>query len=220
MKVGFHNTRSLHAHIEDIKSDHDLTAMAIFVIAESRLCSKDDDITYSIPNYKLFRNDQRVTGNQNRPPHGIAVYVHDQVEGDINHRCYSTEDLEASMLTISTPLESFQLVFLYKAPSCSVARLFSMFNNFANELDKTFPIFIIGDMNLDTSDGKHANEICKLQELVSCRQLIQESTTDHNTTLDLAFTNCKNVQHSLIESTWSDHKIVFIYTEKPLILNC
>ena len=35
-KIGFHNTRSLHAHIEDVKADHDLTALDIFAVAESR----------------------------------------------------------------------------------------------------------------------------------------------------------------------------------------
>ena len=74
LQVIFNNTRSLHLHYEDVKSDPHILNAHIMAFAESRLCSTDLDDTYTLPGYKLIRNDQiTVRGTPtSRPPHGLA----------------------------------------------------------------------------------------------------------------------------------------------------
>ena len=58
IKLVFHNTRSLHKHIQDLKSSHLIQGAHIIGIAESRLMKSDSCIEYALTNYNMTRNDQ------------------------------------------------------------------------------------------------------------------------------------------------------------------
>jgi hypothetical protein len=74
-RIVYHNTRSLHAHIEDIKSNLNYTSADVICFAESQLIHSDENEQYRIEGFhNVIRNDQKPTGNT-RPPHGIAIYV-------------------------------------------------------------------------------------------------------------------------------------------------
>ena len=104
-----------------------------------------------------------------------------------------------------------QAVFLYKSPkmpdkdlvSCITKELIPLLN-----LSK--PLIIMGDFNIDCSN--RSNRVLeKLEDIFSCRMLIDEPTTDYMSVLDLVFSNIDG--HSgTFETFWLDHKIVFMYT--------
>ena len=73
-RIVFHNTRSLHAHIEDVISDINCTSGDVICLTETRLKYTDDKYQDKIEGFHIIRNDQSSTGHI-RPPHGIAVYV-------------------------------------------------------------------------------------------------------------------------------------------------
>ena len=206
IKVAYLNTRSLHAHINDVRSDHNLKDMDIFVISESRLYPNESDDSYHIDNFEMYRNDQKSYTGQNRPPHGIVAYVHKNLTS-VKHFTYSTNDIEATFIIT----ENKQYVFIYKAPSCSMTLLVATFRNIAHELDLTKPLTVMGDLNIDAADNKNAPQLKMLENIISSSQIVNERTTDQGSTLDLAFSNISEIKCAVIENTWSDHKIIYVY---------
>ena len=56
-KICFHNSQSLHLHIDDVKADENFIASDVNMFVESQLCKKDKDSDYTIPGpgaIKLF----------------------------------------------------------------------------------------------------------------------------------------------------------------------
>ena len=70
-KIMFQNVRSLHLHIADVASDYSVKAADIDIFVETALCSNDDNASYGIPGFQLFRNDVMQHGT--RTPYGTAV---------------------------------------------------------------------------------------------------------------------------------------------------
>jgi len=209
MRIGYLNTRSLHRHINHIKRDYDLTNMDIFAIAESRLCSHDQDANYSIKNFNMYRNDQAYTG-QSRPPHGIVVYIHKRLTVDVHH--VSDSDIEATL--VITDQERY--IFVYKSPSCNFSKLLTMFTEIANEPKVRHPLVIIGDLNIDAGDATNKDKVEMLECTTGTKQIVDNYTTDRKTILDLVFTNmdASRIHYSIIENTWSDHKIIFFFHDR------
>lgn len=55
----FQNVRSLHLHIDDVRSDYNIRKANVNVFVETNLCSSDTDDTYTLSGYTLHRNDYR-----------------------------------------------------------------------------------------------------------------------------------------------------------------
>ena len=102
-------------------------------------------------------------------------------------------------------------MFIYKSPSCSVTLLDSIFINITQELDLRKPLTVIGDLNIDAGDSRNTEHIRRLEQIISSPQIVTEITTDQGSILDLAFSNIYDIKYSVIEHTWSDHKILYVY---------
>ena len=57
-KVSFLNARSLHKHINDIRTDLNYSSSDVCIFSETRLSHSDIDNDYSLDGYSLFRNDE------------------------------------------------------------------------------------------------------------------------------------------------------------------
>ena len=90
--------------------------------------------------------------------------------------------------------------------------LVAMFRNFAEELDLNKPLTVLGDMNINAADDNNTAHIKHIENIISSSQIINESTTNHGSILDLVFSNIPDIQYSVIETTWSDHKIIYVIT--------
>ena len=56
-KILFQNVRSLHLHIDDVRSDYNIQKAAINIFVETKLCLSDRDDTYQLREFTLYRND-------------------------------------------------------------------------------------------------------------------------------------------------------------------
>lgn len=209
-KVAFNNCRSLHLHFSDIKHDQGLLSCHVFALAESRLCHVDDSANYSIEGYNLIRNDQLVDNSQNRPVHGLALYIKtDTVVTSASS--FSSNNLEFTYINTTNQIAEMQIVMLYKAPSMSGHDfLEAVREHLLPHLNPTKQLVIMGDFNFDVK--KHHGMIKRLCTLFGCKMLINEPTTDNMSVLDLVFSNM-DCESGTIETYWSDHKIVYFYTK-------
>ena len=164
-----------------------------------------------MPNYKLIRNDQiAVRGTTDRrPPHGLAIYIHERLCPYVTLHHHTTPDFEYSLLLIHTPSHSLQIVFLYRSPGYPINNFFSELQIMSSQIDLHMPLVIMGDFNIDTSNIIYNTKLTQISQLFQCQQLVKEPTNDHGNIIDLVFTNCSYASVLTLESTWSDHKIVF-----------
>ena len=72
------------------------------------------------------------------------------------------------------------------------------------------PVVVMGDFNVDLSKTSR-NIIKKICSLFGCTMLINEPTTDNQSTLDLVFSNIDGTVGTN-EAYWSDHKSVYFHT--------
>ena len=58
-KICYLNAWLLHKHIDDVRRDLNFTNTDINIFSETRCLMSDNDITYDINGYNLFRNDSQ-----------------------------------------------------------------------------------------------------------------------------------------------------------------
>ena len=94
----FHqNARLLHLHYKDLSYGHTVDTSHIISVPESWLTISDSSDRYSMPGYRISRNDQKQAGTINRPPRGLAAYVRNDVT--ITYFAHhSSKDSESSVL--------------------------------------------------------------------------------------------------------------------------
>lgn len=111
---------------------------------------------------------------------------------------------------------NLQVVSVYKSPSASNSRLFEHFRRaIFPVLDVDSPILVVGDFNIDLKSGSAAaGTLINLMQEIGLSSILhpQASTTNHNTQLDLAFTNVQQPppQVHIYESATSYHKPLMV----------
>ncbi|CAC5376929.1 unnamed protein product [Mytilus coruscus] len=120
--IVFNNSRSLHAHFNDLKSDPNNLDADVIGIAESRLISTDENDDIYIPGFEPpVRLDQRQTNSYTRPPHGLVLYYRSDC---ILHNTvtYSTPTLEFVITDIiSSSKGLFHVVFCLQSTTLQIA---------------------------------------------------------------------------------------------------
>ncbi|XP_076105470.1 uncharacterized protein LOC143073656 [Mytilus galloprovincialis] len=217
-KVVFHNARSLHAHFNDLKSDPNILDADVIGIAESRLISTDKNDDFHVPGFEPpVRLDQQQTNFNTRPPHGLVLYYRNDC---ILHNTvtFSTPSLEFVIADIISPSKGlFQVVFVYKAPNCKLQQLKDTF--LANLLPDVYlrhpKIIIMGDFNIDLNTG-NTSFLKFMIDSFCCSQIVSKPTTSYGTLLDLIFLNFDsrlNFETDVLDSYWSDHKVIYVAIE-------
>ena len=69
----FQNVRSLHLHIEDVRGDYNIKKADLNIFVETKLCLLDNDDTYKLTEFTLYRND--FSPSNIRTCYGTAVYI-------------------------------------------------------------------------------------------------------------------------------------------------
>ena len=207
-KLSFNNCRSLHLHFEDIEHDQRLLSTHIIGLAETRLHQHDDSASYQLNGYSLIRNDQKIDLVRQRPPHGLAVYIKDDVS--VREKIiYSSQQIEFTLLKVHHAhlVNEIQVVILYKSPNTADTYFLSVLEEqlFPN-LNLSDKLCVLGDFNIDVSVSvrKIVHSFC---EKLGCKLLISQPTTDNQSSLDLVFSNIEGIAGTE-ETYWSDHKIV------------
>lgn len=178
-------------------------------LAETRLHGTDNDRDFAIQGYHLIRSDQMESSAGKRPPHGMAIYVRDDTVVT-KQKKYSSDTLEFILITTYHPIIELQIVFLYKSPNMPDDNLFSSLNEkLLPYINLSQPLVIIGDFNINGFD-KSKTILNKISTKFLCKMLMNQSTTDYMSMLDLIFSNIDGVVGTC-ETYWSDHKIAYLY---------
>ena len=212
-KIAFNNARSLHKHYKDVQSEPNVLAADIIGFAETRLCSRDENVHFALKRFRLVRLDDTVKEANNRPYHGLALYVKEylQIQKVMKMQCKSFEFIFTG--TFSIQQGYVQVVVLYKYPKSSQT-------DFRNDIhchlrpviDLNAKLVILGDFNIQI-DGASTGFVDFVETLFGCMQHIKQCTTDCGSVLDLIFSNSEGFC-DVIEAYWSDHKIIYCALDK------
>ena len=178
----------------------------IIGLAETRLYQQDCSDQYQLNGFRLIRNDQAVDSAGLRPPHGLAVYVKKDVSIS-DEFSYTSKQLEFTLLNITHTLSKMQVVMLYKSPNMPDNRFLSVIEDqLVPHLITSEQLIVMGDFNIDVSKSDR-RVIHKLCDRLVCNMLINQPTTDNQSSLDLIFSNVDGIVGTE-ETYWSDHKII------------
>ena len=212
-KIAFNNARSLHKHYKDVQSEPNVLAADIIGFAETRLCSRDENVHFALKRFRLVRLDDTVKEANKRPYHGLALYVKEylQIQKVMKMQCKSFEFIFTG--TFSIQRGYVQVVVLYKYPKSSQT-------DFRNDIrchlrpviDLNAKLVILGDFNIQI-DGASTGFVDFVETLFGCMQHIKQCTTDCGSVLDLIFSNSEGFC-DVIEAYWSDHKIIYCALDK------
>ena len=223
IKLAFHNVRSLHKHMEDVKHDASLMACDICMFAETRLLHSDlqsPDHSFTIPPYhlSLFEGIQSPS-SPNRTPYGLAVYSRLPVSKSLQPLSMSAQSCNSECAIIQLALASgstLNIACLYRRPGATTSslktelqELLSSLNRLTSEDQQTsHRTIIIGDFNIDWL--KESTPPFMGDIFPHYRQLINTVTTDYGSTLDHKYTDFPPscITAFTTESYYSDHKPV------------
>ena len=107
----FQNVRSLHPHIDHVRSDYNIQKAGVNIFVESKLCLSDRDDTYQLSQFKLYRNN--FSQSNIRTCYGTAVYI----KNDLNctklpYRC-NFNNLEVTVMVLSQPVPNIHIIGIY-----------------------------------------------------------------------------------------------------------
>ena len=206
IKLAFNNARSLHKHFEDVQFEPNVLSADVIGFAESRLCTRDEDVNFALNRFRLVRLDE--AAHETRPHHGLALYVkeHFAIQEVVKHHSQFCEFISAKLH--SKKKGQLQVVVFYKYPKCSQADLKKDIINVLKPLvGSDGKLVIMGDFNVPVNDAV-SHFVCFMETLFSCSQHICQPTTDHGSLLDLIFANCDTFC-DVIEAYWTDHKLIY-----------
>lgn len=204
LNIVFHNARSLHLHIEDVRNEPYISAADVIGISETRFASTDHDIDYALEGFQLLRNDSD-SNQRTRPFHGSAVYsrtgFHDIFKGSI-------QGIEVTCGTVKKGSCHKHVIFIYCSPKISTISNFKIvFEKLSTMCDLSNSV-VLGDFNIDIQVEK---QIENLMLGFGFKQHIREFTTCYSTTLDHVYSNINTTAAAgVLDCYFSDHKPVFI----------
>ena len=207
LKICYLNARSLHKHIDDVRTDTNYLSADILIFTETRFSPHDLDEMYAIEGYKLFRNDE--TSNVNRPYHGTAVYSRLRMLNGYPYarNCHGIE------LTIAKTVERPDLIIIgiYRSPRVVLSSLLTAIRTTLEENPSSQVIFM-GDFNVNWLDEVERRSLYNVMiNENSLEQLISSLiTTDYGTLIDHLYTNLieEDIQTGTLETYFSDHKAI------------
>ena len=206
IKLAFNNARSLHKHFEDVQFEPNVLSADVIGFAESRLCTRDEDVHFALNRFRLVRLDE--AAHETRPHHGLALYVkeHFEIQEVIKHHSQLCEFIFAKLH--SKRKGQLQVVVFYKYPKSSQNDLKKdIIGSLKPLVGLDVKLVIMGDFNVPVNEAG-SPFVSFMETLFCCSQYIQQPTTDHGSLLDLVFANC-DAFCDVIEAYWTDHKLIY-----------
>ena len=206
LHVVFHNSRSLHKHIPDLRSEKTLQMANFLFISETWQDAHDDPNHYKLEGFNII-DKTPVAATKHRPHSGSILYARDD---GVSHKTegYRQKKVEIVTVDASSKVEGLLLIGIYCPPSVSACTLSEVLSDVIREASKRYTLFLIGgDFNSDAIE-KLSKPLCHICEVFGLRQIIEQCTTDSHSKLDLIFTNIpdSSLTPVVLESWYSDHK--------------
>ena len=208
------NTRSLHAHFDDVASNYNILSCDVIILAETRLNSTDTDTEYKLEGYtQMYRNDQCSQPGA-RPPHGLIAYVKDGISILQTHKI-SSAHFETVHMCIHRPGEKeiTQVIGIYISPASNWNSCINSITELLKEIDiMDGTTVILGDFNMKSlisSPNYNQKIIGYFEDNYNMLQFINMPTTNNASTLDLCFSS-SSVSCTSVWNHWSDHRTIAI----------
>ena len=207
--VVFHNVRSLHKHISDIKSCQFYTAADLLMFVEANISPSDEIEAYRIPGFYSYMYPFTLTVDNRRSVYGTAVYSRSPLLSKYIQNVQLQPGIEFTIIVLHNILDMTMLVVvaLYASPSTTMERLQTVLQDITSRINHWKPtkIILLGDLNVDLLKRKN-NPI--LDILDSCDQKISLPTTDYGSLIDHVYSDIPNSRSEwgVFESYFSDHK--------------
>ena len=213
--IVFQNVRSLHLHIDDVRSDYNIQKADVNIFVETRLCTLDKDDEYNMKEFTLYRNDYNQSPT--RSCYGSAVYVKNHFDcSQIPHR-FNFNGVEITIMVIEQVIPNLHVIGIYRSSSnVNLTKLIDALNYLHDSklTSPEIPVVLLGDFNvnlLEKTFEQKALTRCLVEEK-GYTQLIKQYTTDYRSLIDHIYTNIPHFVRSsgVLESYYSDHKPLFI----------
>jgi hypothetical protein len=214
-----HNTRSLVAHIDDIRSDDNLMAANLLVFTETRLRYSNCRPSLDLP---LFLHDYGQGSTVSEPVNVLVYQKHYQASFLRRTVCLiSSPDftLRYDIFTLPDMSDELHLISVYRSPRpVSLRSFFQQLQNLLVlqqrfRLNGDCPLLISGDFNTDLlQDSAETRLEISLMQIFSLYQCVPVHTTDFGSLLDHVWTNISpsRLVVSVQKSFWSDHVPVLV----------
>ncbi|WAR30845.1 hypothetical protein MAR_033387, partial [Mya arenaria] len=139
----FHNCRSLHRYINDIRKDFNFLSSSFIAFSETKL-NVQPSVQYELPGFNLYRNDGYVNDHNHQIYHGTAIFTRNPVP---NFKILNTHGLELSSATISLCELELQIGIVYCSPkNASFDSFKKVFQVFNTEFNFNKPLVIMATM--------------------------------------------------------------------------
>ena len=208
----------LKAIEEQIKTSDSF--VPFFALTETHLKSYNFDAEIKIPEYNIIRADRirRIKG-------GTALYIHSKFTVS-EQAVFSDSYCEAVMVFLPEP--NLTIITVYRPPRCpedNFTQCLTEVSNFIAKLENP-EVLMVGDFNFPYISWKDGNmnteqrlniEVSSAEHFLNFTdehflfQVVEETTRDDKSTLDLIFTNNTEAIHGIrVEKTVaSDHDLVY-----------
>ncbi|CAI5691862.1 unnamed protein product [Oreochromis niloticus] len=115
-----HNTEGLPAHINDIKSHHELCLADVLCLTETHLRGSFVAESLHLENYNLFKRNRHLSYTNfpqmaNRSGGGVAVYVKSDIQVHEKQYIHNVTDLEFLALKVEAPVSAL-IAVVYRPP--------------------------------------------------------------------------------------------------------
>jgi hypothetical protein len=176
IKIATLNINNLHAHIEDLKSDHDMKEANIILLSETWL--KPEDETKQNLKIKTYKENFVSAGNGK----GLAGYSREDVQ---HEKSVKGQDYQVMKLIQGGDLH---IISAYRSSGSSVE---AFTEDIINLITDSATTVITGDMNICARADKKSYLITRLAEK-GFHQLVKEPTHEHGRTLDHIYIKINN----------------------------
>ena len=206
------NVRSLHLHIDDVRSDYNITKADVNIFVETTLCSLDRHETYELTGYTLYRNDYSQTNT--RTCYGTALYIKNGLLCTETPYRMNSNNVEITVTSLSHPIPGLIVVAIYRSKTVKMTKFIDALHYLHDQIGSRVPTVILGDFNVNlmklSSEQKALTKY--LIDEKGYTQLINQYTTDYRTQIDHIYTNVPHLVQStgVLESYYSDHKPIFL----------
>ena len=145
----FQNLRSLHLHIEDVQSDYNIKKADLNIFVETKLCLLDNDDTYKLAGFTLYRND--FSPSNIRTCCGTAVYIKNDLNcTEIPYRS-NVNNVEITVTVLSQPAPNIHVVGIYRSKTVRMSQLIDALAHLHKSVltKPTIPTILLGDFNIN-----------------------------------------------------------------------
>jgi len=157
-KICFLNVRSLHEHIDIIRTDHILSACHVNMYCETRVAATDNLNMYNIDTFQTVMYPHAAVSGH-RPHYGLAVYSKLPVLNSCQPVTFasSCDSVECSLLQVALSANiSLSLACIYRRPTShlshlktAISELLSTLHTYHTSSSETEHfVLIMGDFNL------------------------------------------------------------------------